>query len=136
VVLAISVRVLLGFQRHRARRAGIRAGRSGSVTVIQRFGGGLNLNVHFHTLLLEGVFLEGQDGARCGGRLRLIAGVEEPEAIRAILAALVASRKVAARAPPGARADSQSGDGARGLSGNRTRRTPRSVRLRGADPGL
>jgi Transposase zinc-binding domain len=33
-VLAVSVRVLLGFQRHRARRYGIRAGRSGSVTVI------------------------------------------------------------------------------------------------------
>jgi len=45
-VFAVSARVLLGFQRHRARRYGIRAGRSGSVTVIQRFGGGLNLNVH------------------------------------------------------------------------------------------
>jgi hypothetical protein len=62
-VLAVSVRVLLGFQRHRARRDGIRAGRSGSVTVIQRFGGGLNLNVHFHTLFLDGVFFEGPEGA-------------------------------------------------------------------------
>src|SRR2546422_4014864 len=61
-VLAVSVRVLLGFQRHRARRYGIRAGRSGSVTVIQRFGGGLNLNVHFHTLLFDGVFFEGDKG--------------------------------------------------------------------------
>ena len=33
------------------------------MTVIQRFGGGLNLNVHFHTLVLEGVFVEGADGA-------------------------------------------------------------------------
>src|SRR2546422_4412868 len=55
-VLAVSVRVLLGFQRHRARRYGIRDGRSGCVTVIQRFGGGLNLNIHFHTLLFDGVF--------------------------------------------------------------------------------
>jgi hypothetical protein len=39
---------------------------------------------------------------RGGGRLRLIATVEDPEAIRAILAALVASREVAGRAPPGA----------------------------------
>jgi hypothetical protein len=62
-VLGVTVRVLLGFQRHRARRYGIRAGRSGSVTVIQRFGGGLNLNVHFHTLLLDGVFFEGPEGA-------------------------------------------------------------------------
>jgi putative transposase len=59
-VLGVSVRVLLGFQRHRARRYGIRDGRSGSVTVIQRFGRGLNLNLHFHTLLFDGVFFEGQ----------------------------------------------------------------------------
>jgi len=32
------------------------------VTVIQRFGGGLNLNVHFHTLVLEGVFTATDDG--------------------------------------------------------------------------
>ena len=29
------------------------------MTVIQRFGGGLNLNLHFHTLVLDGVFTEG-----------------------------------------------------------------------------
>src|SRR5262245_42861480 len=55
-VLGVYVRALLGFQRDRARRYGIRDGRSGSVTVIQRFGGGLNLNVHYHTLLFDGVF--------------------------------------------------------------------------------
>ena len=75
-VLTVAVRVLLGFQRQRARGAGIRNGRSGSVTVIQRFGGGLNLNVHFHTLLLDvpddrnGLRLEwcqGQHGGRSGG---------------------------------------------------------------------
>jgi hypothetical protein len=59
-VLGVSVRVLLSFHRHRARRHAIRDGRSGSVTVIQRFGGGLNLNIHFHTLLFDGVvFAEG-----------------------------------------------------------------------------
>jgi hypothetical protein len=61
-VLGVSVRVLLGFQRYRAPY-GIRDGRSGSVTVIQRFGGGLNLNIHFHTLLFDRVFFEGQEGA-------------------------------------------------------------------------
>src|SRR5262245_20973015 len=30
----------------------------GSVTFIQRFGGALNLNVHFHCVFLEGVYLE------------------------------------------------------------------------------
>jgi hypothetical protein len=45
--------LLLGFERQRARRYGIRAGRSGCVTVIQRFGGALNLDIHFHTLLFD-----------------------------------------------------------------------------------
>ncbi len=60
-VLGVYVRALLAFQRRRARRDGIRDGRSGCLTVIQRFGGGLNLNVHFHTLVLDGVFTEGED---------------------------------------------------------------------------
>jgi len=63
-VLGVYVRVLLGFQSHRARRRGILDGRSGCVTVIQCFGGGLNLNLHFHTLLFEGVFFAGTRTAR------------------------------------------------------------------------
>jgi hypothetical protein len=37
-------------------------GQTGTVTVIQRFGGGLQLNLHFHTLGLDGVFSEAQPG--------------------------------------------------------------------------
>jgi len=37
---------------------------------------------------------------RGGGRLRLIATVDDPDAIRAILAALAESREMAGRAPP------------------------------------
>ncbi len=44
-VLGVYARALLGFQRRQARRRGIRDGHAGSVTVIQRFGGDLNLNV-------------------------------------------------------------------------------------------
>jgi len=62
-VLAVYARALLSFQRRRALRRGLRGGHSGCVTVIQRFGGGLNLNVHFHTLVLDGVFTEGEGGA-------------------------------------------------------------------------
>jgi hypothetical protein len=58
-VLAVYARTLLAFQRRRACRGRGRGGQSGCVTVIQRFGGGLNLNVHFHTLVLDGVFTEG-----------------------------------------------------------------------------
>jgi len=38
--------------------------------------------------------------SRCGGRLRLMGTVEDPDAIRAILAAVAASRELADRAPP------------------------------------
>jgi hypothetical protein len=55
-VLAAYVRALLTFQRQGARRLGVRHGQSGTLTVIQRFGGALNLNIHFHTLVLDGVF--------------------------------------------------------------------------------
>ena len=43
----------------RARRQGLDPAasgfRSGTVNVIQRFGGALNLNIHFHALVLDGV---------------------------------------------------------------------------------
>ena len=34
-----------------------------SVTVVQRFGGSVNLNIHFHTILIEGVYCEKGDQA-------------------------------------------------------------------------
>ena len=43
-----------GFTRKRAR--------TGAVTLIQRFGSALNLNVHFHRLFLDGVYVVGPDG--------------------------------------------------------------------------
>lgn len=60
--LAVYVRAVLGFYRRRARRRGVDDGRGGAVTVIQRFGGGLQLNVHFHSLFVDGVFAESADG--------------------------------------------------------------------------
>ncbi len=39
-----------------------RPGRGGGVVVIQRFGGALNLNVHLHALVLDGVFAREDDG--------------------------------------------------------------------------
>jgi len=63
-VLAVYVHALRGFYRRRARRAGIADGETGAVTAIQRFGSGLNLNVHYHTLFLDGVFCRDSDGWR------------------------------------------------------------------------
>jgi len=62
-VLGVYARVLLDVYARGAREHGIRDGRTGTVTVIQRSASGLNLNVHFHTLALDGVFSEGHAGA-------------------------------------------------------------------------
>ena len=56
------VRAVLGFLRARARDGGVADGRGGAVAVIQRFGGALNLNVHVHALVLDGVFAKDGSG--------------------------------------------------------------------------
>jgi hypothetical protein len=61
-VVAVFVRSVLGFLRARARDGGASDGRGGAVAVIQRFGGALNLNVHFHALVLDGVFARNRAG--------------------------------------------------------------------------
>jgi hypothetical protein len=58
----VAVRAVLGFLRRRASHEGVADGRSGAVVVVQRFGGALNLNVHLHALVLDGVFTR-EDGA-------------------------------------------------------------------------
>ena len=55
-VLGVYARALLEFYRRQANSHGIRDARSGTLTVIQRFGSGLNLNAHFHTVAFDGVF--------------------------------------------------------------------------------
>ena len=56
-VLRIFVRRLFASLKRRARRhLPIGDPKCGAVTFIQRFGGALNLNLHFHTLAIDGVF--------------------------------------------------------------------------------
>ena len=49
---------------HLITKAGlsVKDARTGAVTLIQRFGGALNLNVHFHMLFLDGVYVKRPDG--------------------------------------------------------------------------
>src|SRR5262245_16948531 len=62
-VLRVYTRVLVSLYARGARGRGVRGGRTGSVTVLQRAGGALNANLHFHTLVLDGVFSEAPGGA-------------------------------------------------------------------------
>jgi hypothetical protein len=42
-------------------RRGMRAPRTGAITFVQRFGGLVNLNVHFHLVVPDGVFVDADD---------------------------------------------------------------------------
>jgi hypothetical protein len=55
---SLIVRAIGTWQRRVARARGIPAPRTGAVTFVQRFGGLVNLNVHFHLLVPDGVFAE------------------------------------------------------------------------------
>src|SRR3990172_4607384 len=60
-VLGVFLRAVFGWIRRRARRMGLRAAWPGAVTYVQRFGSAVNLNVHFHSIVLDGVYAPGPD---------------------------------------------------------------------------
>ena len=57
----LAVRAIGAWQRRVARARGVRAPRNGAVMFVQRFGGLVNLNVHFHLVVPDGVFVDGGD---------------------------------------------------------------------------
>ena len=62
-VLNVFIRTLFGELRGRAERIlGFGSSKCGAVTFIQRFGGALNLNLHFHSMVIDGVYAAGDDG--------------------------------------------------------------------------
>jgi hypothetical protein len=61
-ILGAFVRVVFAYQRRRARALGVADGQLGAVTAVQRFGAFVNANLHFHTLIPDGVWQEQPDG--------------------------------------------------------------------------
>jgi len=61
-VTRILHRAIERHQRAWARQHGVRDWRGGGIAVLQRFGGALNLNVHVHALVLDGVFTRARAG--------------------------------------------------------------------------
>jgi hypothetical protein len=55
-VVAVYMRAVFGWLRRQARARGVRDGRGGAVVIVQRFGSALNLNVHLHAMVMDGVF--------------------------------------------------------------------------------
>jgi len=56
VVLAITLRTITGWLKKKAKAQGLTGVKTGAVTLIQRFGGSINLNLHFHMIVMEGVY--------------------------------------------------------------------------------
>jgi len=64
-VLSIVHRAITAYIRKKAKKKGLRARlQPGAVTLIQRFGGSLNLNVHYHMLFLEGGYYNTHQGPK------------------------------------------------------------------------
>jgi hypothetical protein len=63
--LTIVHRAIMTYFQKKARRQGLHAPiQPGAVTLIQRFGGSLNLNVHYHMLFLEGGYYQTRTGPK------------------------------------------------------------------------
>ncbi|MBN4059063.1 transposase [Endomicrobium sp. AH-315-J14] len=62
----IAVQEIVRWQREQARADGLEDARSGALSWNQRFGGSLNLNVHFHIAVPDGVFTRVEAGAPAG----------------------------------------------------------------------
>jgi hypothetical protein len=62
--LEVTLRTIFANLRKRARRAGVRGSRAGAITFVQRFGGSLNLNVHLHCVIPDGVFVREKGAIR------------------------------------------------------------------------
>jgi hypothetical protein len=57
----IAVEAIFASYRARAKRNGIKDGQCGSINFVQRCGSSVNLNIHFHIALLDGVFTRDAD---------------------------------------------------------------------------
>ncbi len=63
-VLTLFLRALFALQRRRARRQGLRGGQVGAVSFIQFFGSALQVTLHFHSLVPDGVFVPREGDVR------------------------------------------------------------------------
>jgi hypothetical protein len=61
-ILSIFIRTISRFYINQARSFGLKNPTPAAVTFVQRFGSSCNLNIHFHTIFVDGVFDEEKSG--------------------------------------------------------------------------
>ena len=69
------------YLRKKARRLGVKGGETGIVSYLQRAGGALNLNLHYHLLVLGGLYTTGEGGEAIFTR---IPGIHNDELARVV----------------------------------------------------
>ena len=69
------------YLRKKARKRGIRGGETGIVSYLQRAGGALNLNLHYHLLVLDGLYTTTDDNEPIFNR---IPGIHNDELARVV----------------------------------------------------
>jgi len=73
LVMGAALRIVYRtIESHLIKKAGYTrtTARTGAVTLIQRFGSALNLNIHFHMIFLDGVFVDAEGGDKNGQRFK------------------------------------------------------------------
>ena len=84
VVVSVLLREVNRHLRDRARACGLVDPRGGAVAIVQRFGGALNLNVHVHALVLDGVFARAADGRLAFHAAPCLTGADVADVLAAI----------------------------------------------------
>jgi ribosomal protein S27AE len=83
-VTALFLRAVFRLLKDHARAAGAEQPRGGAVAIIQRFGGALNLNVHIHALVLDGVFVRDAAGGVVFRPARRLTTLDVAEVLAAV----------------------------------------------------
>jgi hypothetical protein len=81
-VIGVFVRAVFATLRRRLAWNGLAGGRSGAVTVLQRFGGALNLNLHIHALVLDGCYVQSGAGRLAFHRLDDVTALDVAETLQ------------------------------------------------------
>ena len=78
-VLKIALAEIERWLRREGIHGGLPGGRGGSITVLQRFGSSLALNLHFHVLALDGLYERDEESGRLRWRRARAPATEEVE---------------------------------------------------------
>ena len=107
-VLNVFIRALFGELRRRAHeQLGVSPSQCGAVTFVQRYGDALNCNVHFHSLVIDGVYAAGEDSRP---QFHVLPAPEDEDVLRLTMLVSQRVQSLLKRLGVGTETDSQQAD--------------------------